>query len=487
MKTEEVKKLAHQALCGLTEQLEQGKSQQLQNYLLAMGRFRSYSLPNVMLIEMQRPGATHVAGYGTWRGLGRQVKRGERGIMILAPIHRRANNGNATTRLESIPPAKQDDATAAASNSVIVGFYPVYVFDISQTEGRDLPQFAQAQGDPQGYLQRLRDLIAADGITLECRPSLGGADGCSMPGKILIRSGMESAEEFAVLAHELSHQRMHLGTDQTQNHAVQETEAEAVASVVCGSVGMDSRRSSADYIHLHQGDKQLLLKSLERIRRYSIEIIDSIAGEGLVSRRVPKRGGAVEHSGYSCGANPTVEKEPVMERNHDIGKDNRPTPRGAAVAMQMWRAATGDVPMDKLSFEETVDMIGWCITRDIIAGFVPVDEIVDNVLEVVSGDRIEQLRPYAEDLLQGIMEVHMDTQREWPAVTDCDRLDAAFAKLEDTGIICRPDYTCCGKCGAGEIREEMKQQRQAGREVRGYVFYDFQDTERVCEKPSLCR
>ena len=492
MKTEELKKLAQQALDGLFEQLAQGVSQQLQDYLRAMSRFRAYSLSNAILIEMQHSGAMRVAGYGAWRELGRQVKRGEHGITILAPVLRRAKVGNVSPGNDSASQKTQSDDQEAPNGPVILGFRPVHVFDISQTEGQDLPQFTQVQGHPQGYLQRLKDLIASEGIILEYCPSLGGADGCSSPGKIMIRSGMEAAEEFGVLAHELAHQRMHLREERGQDHAVAETEAEAVASILCGSVGIDSRRSSADYIHLHQGDKQLFLKSLERIRRYAFEIIDSIAGEAPVSGPVRAGNDAAAHPGpggpLSGGStNPTEEMEPVMERNHNIGKDKRPSPRGAAVAMQMWRAATRDVPMDKLSFQEVIDMIGWCITRDVVAGFVPVDEIVDNVLEVVSGNHDpEQLRSYAEDLLHGIIQVHLDTQRQWPAVTDCDRLEAAFAKLEDTGIICRPDYTCCGKCGAGEIREEIKQQRQAGREVRGYVFYDFQDTQRAVGGDGLC-
>jgi hypothetical protein len=125
----------------------------------------------------------------------------------------------------------------------------------------------------------LKALIAAEGIALEYRQSLGGADGASMDGRILIRTGITPAEEFSVLVHEAAHVRMHLKGDRAADHAVRETEAEAVAFVVCETVGIESRAASADYIHLHQGDKDLLLRSLKRIQRTAMEIISGIVGQ----------------------------------------------------------------------------------------------------------------------------------------------------------------------------------------------------------------
>src|SRR6266851_8820492 len=86
MADDKVRKIAEEALNRLATELEAGKSDALQNYLATMGRFHRYSWGNVLLIGSQRPTATHVAGYHTWRDLGRQVKRDEKGIMIFAPV-----------------------------------------------------------------------------------------------------------------------------------------------------------------------------------------------------------------------------------------------------------------------------------------------------------------------------------------------------------------------------------------------------------------
>lgn len=86
MKTTELKKMTAQALEQLADALEQGRSEQLESYLAMLGRFHRYSACNVLLISLQRPDATRVAGYRTWQKLGRQVKQGEQGIRILAPI-----------------------------------------------------------------------------------------------------------------------------------------------------------------------------------------------------------------------------------------------------------------------------------------------------------------------------------------------------------------------------------------------------------------
>ena len=102
MKTEQAKQLAEQALEKLIEALEAGKSEALKAYLTTMSRFHNYSFGNVMLIAFQSPTATHVAGFNTWKSLGRYVKKAERGITILAPIiATRKNQDRKSTRLNS--------------------------------------------------------------------------------------------------------------------------------------------------------------------------------------------------------------------------------------------------------------------------------------------------------------------------------------------------------------------------------------------------
>ena len=258
MKAEEAKKLADAALANLTQALEQGKSDALTAYLAAMGRFHDYSFGNVMLIVSQKPDATRVAGFNSWKQMNRFVKKGEKGIVIIAPM--------------LIKPKE-----AESEEERLLRFKAVYVFDISQTDGEPLPEFARVGGNPNGHTDRLKDLVAAQGITLEYADSLAGAMGLSHGGRIEILSGLTPAEEFAVLAHELAHELLHRGERRKQtSKTVRETEAEAVAFVVCQAIGLDAATQASDYIQLYNGDKDTLAESLDYVQKTAAEIIAAI-------------------------------------------------------------------------------------------------------------------------------------------------------------------------------------------------------------------
>ena len=123
-----------QAVDYLIKQVEAGKSETLAAYLAAMARFHNYSFGNIVAIARQRPTATRVAGFGTWKEMGRFVKRGERGIQILAPmIGYRRRNAEAAQNTDADTSTKQPP--------VLIGFRAVFVFDVAQTEGEDLPEF----------------------------------------------------------------------------------------------------------------------------------------------------------------------------------------------------------------------------------------------------------------------------------------------------------------------------------------------------------
>src|SRR3984885_5270922 len=121
----------------LIEQLEAGHSDALTAYLNAMSRFHNYSFGNILEIARQRPDATRVEGLYAWNQMGRKVKKGEKGIRILAPIIGVRRKKNAVAEKD---PTKHNTA-------VLVGFRSAYVFDVSQTDGADLPEMRQIQGD----------------------------------------------------------------------------------------------------------------------------------------------------------------------------------------------------------------------------------------------------------------------------------------------------------------------------------------------------
>jgi hypothetical protein len=252
----------------LIEQLEQGHSESLTAYLTAMGKFHRYSFGNILEIARQKPSATHVAGMYAWNQLGRRVKKGEKGIRILAPI--------IGTRCKKDGEADKDNRTQ--NQPVLVGFRSAWVWDISSTEGRDLPELSsQVTGDVGVYRERLMDFVIAQGITLEFKGSIAPALGMCYGDRIVLLPGQSPAEEFSTLVHELAHSFLHRAERRiVTTKTVRETEAEAIAFVVGSSIGLDSGRNSADYIALYHGDAALLTESLEVIQKTSALILSAL-------------------------------------------------------------------------------------------------------------------------------------------------------------------------------------------------------------------
>jgi antirestriction protein ArdC len=265
MNTDQAKTLSETALNRLMEALDRGQSQALKLYLAVMSRFHRYSWGNVLLIYSQRPDATRVAGFQAWLRMRRYVRKGEKGIVILAPMVGRK---------------KSDDELAEDEQTRLYGFRSAHVFDVSQTEGDPLPEFAKISGDPQDATVRLKQFILTRSITLEYDERIRPAHGLSSGGKITILPGLRTPEEFSVLVHETAHELLHRGERRAQtNHVVRETEAEAVAFVVATAIGLDPGTSSSDYIQLHSGDKATLAESLGYVQRTAAEILKAILPE----------------------------------------------------------------------------------------------------------------------------------------------------------------------------------------------------------------
>ena len=261
MKKEDAQKLATHALDELTHALSQGKSDCLEKYLKMLSRFPQYSLGNCMLIASQCPEASHVAGFKKWQTLGRQVRKGEKGIVILAPLI-----------------GKRKDAEETHENEkAVFGFRAVHVFDVSQTDGEDLPELERVvHGDIGDKLSRLEQVVLGHGIELEYYELEEGTEGLSTKGKVIIDEVLPANDRFAVLAHELAHELLHQGCSRPASKVVRETEAEAVAFVVCESVGLDTSSRSKDYIQLYNGDSEILSRSLDAIGKVASSIIEEL-------------------------------------------------------------------------------------------------------------------------------------------------------------------------------------------------------------------
>src|ERR1700723_3860345 len=262
----------------LIEQLQQGHSEALTAYLTAMGRFHTYSFGNILEIARQKPDATRVAGLYAWNQLGRKVKKGEKGIRILAPII-------------GIKRKKDEEAEkdiTKQNTRVVLGFRNAYVFDVSQTDGIDLPELHEVTGDPGENIDRLAAFLKTQGIQLVYSEKIAPALGMSYGGRIAILPGQSKAEEFSTLVHEAAHEMLHKAERRTATtKTVRETEAEAVAFVIGKTIGLETGRASADYIHLYHGNAALLTEGLEVIQKTSAVILAAIESPAAEAAEEP--------------------------------------------------------------------------------------------------------------------------------------------------------------------------------------------------------
>jgi antirestriction protein ArdC len=207
-------------------------SDRWQAHLEVQGRFHHYSFNNALLIGAQDPAATRVAGFATWKRLGRSVIKGERALWILAPmIGRRTREPDGEER------------------RTIYGFRPVAVFDVAQTEGDPLPEVCRnLEGeDPAEWFSSLQVRAGQLGYAVEPAELHGSTNGDCHYGlrRIRVESRNQPIQQVKTLAHELAHALLHENTD---DRALAELEAESTAYLVCRGLGLDSGEYSFGYV-----------------------------------------------------------------------------------------------------------------------------------------------------------------------------------------------------------------------------------------------
>lgn len=243
-----------ECLAKLTD--EAAKSQSMIAFMESLAKFYKYSLNNVFLILIQNPDASHVAGYMDWKNKhNRQVRKGEKGIKILAPCKYKLDPENDDSPYE------------------IRGFRVVTVFDVSQTDGEELPDAPNWKSPEKSseLESRLIQFAQVEGIKIELDAELpNGAQGSSHGG--LIKLAPEAGTK--TLIHEIAHELLH--KEKKSSREIMELEAESVAYVVGYTLGLKDL-SSPNYLALWTADSEKIMDRADRIRKTAVLIIKGIS------------------------------------------------------------------------------------------------------------------------------------------------------------------------------------------------------------------
>ena len=312
----------------LTDRLEQGiqsvfESERDREYLSVMGRFHSYSMNNTILILLQKPEASYVAGYKTWESLGRYVKKGEQGIQILAPcFYKKKEKGPSDLDREEKgtvvpdPDDKEKEEVKEQQEILYTYFRTASIFDISQTEGKPLPELAsELQGrvpEYENFLDALKEAAPVP-IRFEAWDDRKKGHYDLMKKEIVIKEGMSEQQTIKTAIHETAHSILHADVEQVQDPASMEVEAESIAYVVCQHYGLDTSEYSFGYLAGWSSNKELpeLKAALQRIQETSHKLIEQL------DRNLLKH---INHLDISDTMDPLQEK---ISAAHDISHHRR--------------------------------------------------------------------------------------------------------------------------------------------------------------------
>ena len=305
------------------------ESDKYRKYLATMSRFHRYSVNNTMLIYMQRPDATHVAGFNKWRDqFGRNVLKGEKGIRIIAPTPYKKKVEEIKTDPETNAPVLDADGKAIIEEKEIriPMFKVVSVFDVSQTAGKPLPQLAaDLSGNVQQYEVFMEALRRASPVPIEIKPVAHDTDGffSIKAQSITIRAGMSEVQTVCAAVHEIAHAKLHDYEHMTEladdgetilvpgekSRNTEEVEAESISYAVCQYYGIETGENSFGYIATWSKGKELkeLRASLETINKTASELITDI--DRHFAEICKERG--IDREDLAAAEQPSVEAQEV--------------------------------------------------------------------------------------------------------------------------------------------------------------------------------
>jgi len=279
----------------ITEKLEQGikelfESEKYKTYLNTMSKFHNYSFNNTMLIAMQKPDATLVAGFKAWqKNFDRHVKKGEKGIRILAPAPYKIKEER-----DKIDPVTQELLLDKNGNPqkeeveiTIPAFRAVSVFDLSQTDGKPIPELTAKEllSDVEGYQDMIRAVEAISPVPIELEEIAGDSKGYydREAKRIAVQENMSESQTLKTMIHEVAHSKLHSkeveqDEQMRKDRNTKEVEAESVAYTVCQHFGIDTSDYSFGYIAGWSSgrDTKELRSSMDTIRKTASELITGI-------------------------------------------------------------------------------------------------------------------------------------------------------------------------------------------------------------------
>ena len=279
----------------ITEKLEQGikelfESEKYKTYLNTMSKFHNYSFNNTMLIAMQKPDATLVAGFKAWqKNFDRHVKKGEKGIRILAPAPYKIKEER-----DKIDPVTQELLLDKDGNPqkeeveiTIPAFRAVSVFDVAQTDGKPIPELAAKEllSDVEGYQDMIRAVEAISPVPIELEEIAGDSKGYydREAKRIAVQENMSESQTLKTMIHEVAHSKLHSkeveqDEQMKKDRNTKEVEAESIAYTVCQHFGIDTSDYSFGYIAGWSSgrDTKELRASMDTIRRTASELITGI-------------------------------------------------------------------------------------------------------------------------------------------------------------------------------------------------------------------
>ena len=278
--TDRIKELMDKLEAGIKEVFASGHYRE---YLSAMNKFHSYSYNNSMLIHLQKPEASYVAGYKTWETLGRHVKKGEKGITILAPCPYKSvkyvevvdPNTGQVKRDEQGNVMKERKEISRAS------FKAISIFDISQTEGKPLPELAkELQGEIPDYKILMDSIheVAPVPIRFDTWNETKKGHYDLAKREIVIKSGMSELQTVKTAIHETAHSILHKDVAHAKDPSTMEIEAESVAFICCQHLGLDTSDYSFGYLAGWSSNKELpeLKASLQTIQKTAHGVIEQL-------------------------------------------------------------------------------------------------------------------------------------------------------------------------------------------------------------------